>query len=129
MTFRERVYALVRLIPPGRVMTYGQVALCLGAPRASRVVGGALHTLPPDSTVPWQRIVNRAGRISARCPEHSVHLQALLLRAEGVAVTPDYALSLARYRWWPDEATLDALAVAPDVRYAVERAASLSSPT
>ncbi|MBI3968983.1 MAG: MGMT family protein [Chloroflexi bacterium] len=122
-TFRQRVYELVRRIPPGRVMTYGQVALCLGAPRAGRVVGGALHTLPAGSEVPWHRIVNRDGRISTRCPEHSVLLQAILLREEGVAVADDLSLDLPGHRWWPDESTLHDLVTTPESLIVVELAA------
>ena len=118
--FRAGVYAIVSRIPPGRVMTYGQVALLAGLPRAARVVGGALHLLSAESDVPWHRVVNRHGRISTRCPEHSMWRQAERLRAEGVPVDDTLSLDLARYRWWPDRATVARLALAPEVRLAVD---------
>ena len=90
LTFAERVYWLVRRIPPGRVMTYGEIALALGAPRAARVVGGALRHCPDPEGVPWQRVVNAGGGISPRRhPEHRVHEQAKLLRQEGVEIEQD----------------------------------------
>ena len=119
-SFRAGVYAVVRRIPAGRVMTYGQVALVAGLPRAARVVGGALHLLAADTDVPWHRIVNRHGRISTRCPEHSMWLQAERLRAEGVAVDDTLTLDLARYRWWPDRAVLAELQLAPEVIWAID---------
>ena len=119
-SFCGGVYAVVGRIPPGRVMTYGQVALVLGMPRAARVVGGALHLLAGDTDVPWHRVVNRHGRISTRCPEHSMWLQAERLRAEGVAVDDTLTLDLARYRWWPDRAALADLALAPEILHAVD---------
>jgi methylated-DNA-protein-cysteine methyltransferase related protein len=119
-TFRDGVYAVVTRIPPGRVMTYGQVALVLGMPRAARQVGGALHLIADDADVPWHRVVNRHGRISTRCPEHSMWVQAERLRAEGVAVDDTLTLNLARHRWWPDRAVLADLQLAPEVLHAVD---------
>jgi methylated-DNA-protein-cysteine methyltransferase related protein len=110
----------VRAIPTGRVLTYGDVALLVGAPRAARVVGGALHLLADDNDVPWHRVVNRQGRISTRCPEHSMTRQAALLRAEGVAVDDTLTLDLALYRWWPDPATLATWRLAPEVVHALD---------
>ncbi len=84
--FFARVYALVRRIPRGRVVTYGQVAALLGVPRGARAVGWALRALPEDAAarVPWHRVVGRDGRISPRRgpgPE----IQKRRLRAEKVA--------------------------------------------
>ena len=84
--FFARVYALVRRVPTGRVVTYGQVAAMLGVPRGARAVGWALRALPEDvaARVPWHRVVGTGGRISPRRgpgPE----IQRRLLRAEKVA--------------------------------------------
>ena len=118
--YREAVYAVVSSIPPGRVMTYGQVALVAGFPRTARMVGGALHVLAADSDVPWHRVVNRHGRISTRCPEHSMWRQAERLRAEGVPVDDTLSLDLARYRWWPDRALLARWRLAPEIVHAID---------
>ncbi|HET7294175.1 MAG TPA: MGMT family protein [Vicinamibacteria bacterium] len=85
MSFHVRVYAVVRRIPRGRVLTYGQVARLLGQTRAARAVGWALRALPDGEArrVPWHRVVGAGGRISARAgpgPE----IQRRRLREEGV---------------------------------------------
>ncbi len=84
--FFARVYALVRRVPRGRVVTYGQVAAMLGVPRGARAVGWALRALPEDvaARVPWHRVVGTGGRISPRRgpgPE----IQRRRLQAEKVA--------------------------------------------
>ncbi len=100
------VYTVVKCIPSGKVATYGQIAALLGSPRAARMVGWALHVLPDDKlkTVPWQRVINREGRISTGCQEHSKNLQAELLKKEGVEVTMrqgNYYIDLKQYLWHP----------------------------
>ncbi len=102
-TFYERVYALVGRIPPGRVMTYGQVALELGAPAAARAVGYALAWLPLDSEVPWWRVVNAQGGISLRGRAEGADLQRALLEREGVEFSGEGRVALGRYRWFPGE--------------------------
>jgi methylated-DNA-protein-cysteine methyltransferase-like protein len=99
-TYR-RIYAVVSRIPKGRVATYGQVAVLAGLPRQPRLVGYALHVLPPSSRVPWHRVVNAKGQISVRGNGlgHE-ELQAALLRREGVRLSAG-AIALARYRWQP----------------------------
>ncbi|MBO9309307.1 MAG: MGMT family protein [Chloroflexi bacterium] len=95
MNFNERVYALVRRIPRGKVLTYGRVAALLGVPRGARVVGWALHGAPAD--VPWHRVVNAKGCISTRCPEHPPQLQRALLVAEGVRFKADDSFEIADF--------------------------------
>jgi len=83
--FFERVYWLVRQVPPGKVTSYGAIACMLGHPRAARTVGWALHSLPSGGGgVPWWRVINSRGRISTSCREHSADLQRALLEAEGI---------------------------------------------
>jgi methylated-DNA-protein-cysteine methyltransferase-like protein len=83
--FFSRVYAAVRAIPRGRVLTYGQVAGLIGAPRGARAVGWALRALSAaaERRVPWHRVVGTGGRISPR-PGLGPLLQRRRLRAEGV---------------------------------------------
>ncbi len=98
----ERVYAVVRRIPRGRVATYGQVAALAGLPGHARFVGYALAALPSGSRVAWQRVVNAAGRVSARRDGGGVEaLQSAILRREGVRFGPDGAIRLDAYRWRP----------------------------
>jgi methylated-DNA-protein-cysteine methyltransferase related protein len=99
LSFYERVYALVCQIPPGNVVTYGQVAALLGAPRAARAVGYALRFLPAGTNVPWHRVINHRGQISLRTPIESPLLQRLLLEEEGVVFDAEGRVDLSIYRW------------------------------
>ena len=102
-TFRERVLALVARIPPGRVTTYGQLALLAGQPGAARQAGYIMNALMDgDSGLPWQRVINAQGRVST----HKLgfgDLQEGLLRAEGVEFDSSGRCDLARWQWWPEE--------------------------
>jgi methylated-DNA-protein-cysteine methyltransferase related protein len=94
--FHAAVYALVRRVPRGRVVTYGQIAARLGYPRAARAVGQAMRDCPP--TLPWHRVVNARGGISLRGNVGSMLTQRILLEQEGVRVRRG-RLALDRYRW------------------------------
>jgi methylated-DNA-protein-cysteine methyltransferase-like protein len=99
--FFVHVYRLVSDVPKGKVVTYGQVAALLGAPRAARAVGTALRYLPrPFSrTVPWQRVINAAGGISLRGDVSRAEEQRWLLEAEGIEFDRQGKVNLKRYRW------------------------------
>ena len=102
--FDQHVKAVVACIPHGRVSTYGQVADWIGAYGCARQVGGALRRLSLPSSIPWQRVVNAQGRISMSLSrEGSDWMQRELLIAEGIPVTLDGRLPLARFLWVPDE--------------------------
>ncbi len=98
----RRIYAVVRRIPRGRVATYGQVAWVAGLPRQARLVGYALHAAAESGGVPWHRVVNAQGGISARTdgPGAAV-LQRLRLEQEGVGFDGRGRVSLERYGWRP----------------------------
>lgn len=96
-----RIRAVVRDIPRGRVASYGQVAELAGIARGARQVGYALNRLPPDSDVPWHRVVNAAGRISLPDAGGAAAEQTARLRAEGVRVARR-RIDLERYGWRPD---------------------------
>lgn len=100
--FRERVYTFVRSVPPGRVVTYGQIAAILGTPRAARAVGTALKYVPQSANVPCQRVVNRWGRLAPTYGSGGAELQKSELEAENVEVRPDMTVDLEIYQWWPD---------------------------
>lgn len=97
--FRKRVREVVSSIPPGRIASYGTVAALMGHPRAARGVGSALCALEHGTEVPWWRVVNRAGRISTTCLDHTAQLQRALLEAEGVEFDEDDAVSWERFGW------------------------------
>jgi methylated-DNA-protein-cysteine methyltransferase-like protein len=94
--FHRAVYRLVRQIPRGQVMTYGQIAALLGWPRAARAVGQAMRHCPSD--VPWHRVVNAQGRISLRANVAGMLTQRVLLEQEGVPARRG-RIRLDRHRW------------------------------
>ncbi len=96
--FFDRVYQFVKLVPSGKVVTYGQVARAIGAPRCARQVGFALHVNPEPGVIPCHRVVNREGRLAPAFAFGGIEIQAALLQAEGVEVT-DGAVDLSRYQW------------------------------
>lgn len=97
----ERIYAVVRRIPRGRVATYGQVATLAGLGGHARQVGYALHALEPGSRVPWQRVINAQGRVSARSAPGFDGIQRRLLEREGVVFDSNDRADLERLRWRP----------------------------
>jgi methylated-DNA-protein-cysteine methyltransferase-like protein len=98
----ERVYALVRQIPRGRVAPYGWIARWLGWPHGARTVGWALRALRPGTDVPWHRVVNAQGRISLA----DARAQRMLLEAEGVVFDATGRIDLTTYAWkGPDAPT------------------------
>lgn len=99
--FYEAAYRLVRRIPRGRVMTYGQIATILGAPRAARAVGYAMKACGTESKVPWQRVINRMGSISTRGRAEGAEFQRDLLEDEGVKFDAEGCCDLEQYRWEP----------------------------
>lgn len=97
--FQARVYRVVRRIPPGRVLSYGDVAALLGRPRAARGVGAALASLEDGVDIPWWRVVNRNGEISIRHPSLSGHLQRVLLEQEGVRFGAGRRIDMEAFAW------------------------------
>ena len=98
----RRIWAVVNRIPKGRVATYGQVARLAGLPRHARLAGYALHALPASSPVPWHRVVNAKGEVSARRHGSEHHLlQRVLLQNERVRFDARGKISLSRFRWKP----------------------------
>jgi methylated-DNA-protein-cysteine methyltransferase-like protein len=95
----ERVYALVRSVPPGRVMSYGAVARHLGAPGKAREVGWAMHQCPDD--VPAHRVLNRFGEVSGDLTTSGAEIRRVRLEAEGVLFDEQGRCDLGCYGWLP----------------------------
>jgi methylated-DNA-protein-cysteine methyltransferase-like protein len=99
----EKFFAVIRRIPRGQVATYGQVAALAGLPRRARMVGHALSSTPEDVDVPWQRVVNAQGGISARGGlGWEEGYQRHLLEEEGVVFSKSSRIDLDRFGWDPD---------------------------
>lgn len=99
----DRIYAVVRQIPPGRVATYGQVAELAGLVGKPRLVGYALFRV--DMTVdevPWQRVINAKGEVSHSPLRNGTdYIQRAMLEDEGIEFDPKGRVDLNRYRWQP----------------------------
>jgi methylated-DNA-protein-cysteine methyltransferase-like protein len=96
----QRILAVLKAIPRGKVAAYGQVAALAGNPRGARQVARVLHSLSAKEKLPWHRVIGAAGRISLP-PGAGGEEQARRLRREGVAVAAGGQVDLARFGWRP----------------------------
>jgi len=96
--FKEAVYSLVAQIPKGRLMTYGQIAVLCGRPRAAWEVGQIAHFGPIE--LPWHRVVNKQGGLAKGWPG-GIDIHRQLLEAEGIEVT-EYVVDIAKLQWSPE---------------------------
>ena len=100
--YNKRVFEIVRRIPAGHVMTYGQLAEILGEGYTARTVGFAMHAA--DETVPWHRVINAQGGCSTGRVVLPMNKQQRMLEAEGIEFDARERCDLGRYRWTPEEA-------------------------
>jgi len=100
---RERIYDIVRRIPKGRVATYGQIAILAELRGHARQIGYAMAALPNDSDVPWHRVINAKGYCSPRATPGGDRRQRKLLERERVRFDDTGRVSLAKFRWRPDD--------------------------
>jgi methylated-DNA-protein-cysteine methyltransferase-like protein len=100
--FFEDVYSIVRLVPKGRVTTYGAIAAYLGSKLSARMVGWAMNAshnaIPP---VPAQRVVNRNGMLTGKHHFETPTTMEILLRKEGVQIKDDAVVDFAERFWDP----------------------------
>lgn len=99
--YRERVYEIVRQIPAGRVMTYGQIAGILGEGYTARTVGYVMHGA--DDDVPWQRVINSQGKCSTGRLTMPLNLQQEILETEGITFSPAGKCDLKTVLWYPED--------------------------
>jgi methylated-DNA-protein-cysteine methyltransferase-like protein len=99
--FFQSVYEVVRLVPRGRVTTYGAIAKYLGAARSSRMVGWAMNASHSHPDIPAHRVVNRQGMLTGKMMfAYPMQMQELL-EAEGVRVADDRVVEFDRVFWEP----------------------------
>lgn len=97
LPFTEKVIQIIKDIPEGKVMTYGQIAKLAGNPRAARQVARILHTMSRIYHLPWHRVINAKGQIAIK-DEEQFNEQRLSLEAEGVEVDDKGRVDLKKYR-------------------------------
>lgn len=97
-SFFEKVYRVVRLIPRGKVATYGQVARLAGKPHAARMVGWAMSASSSARPVPWHRVVGAGGRLVISKAVQYFQIQKRLLQQEGVEFRGN-RIVMSRSQW------------------------------
>jgi methylated-DNA-protein-cysteine methyltransferase-like protein len=102
LNFFERCYEVARLIPHGRVTTYGAVAKYLGAARSARVVGYAMNG-SGGKDVPAHRVVNRKGLLTGKHHFDGTNLMQQLLESEGVEVVENQVQHMDKILWDPSQ--------------------------
>lgn len=99
--FFERVYAVAKLIPFGRVTSYGAIAKFIGAPKSARTVGYAMNGSIGEHDVPAHRVVNRVGMLSGKAHFGGSRVMEQLLQNEGIAVKNDQVQDFEKVFWDP----------------------------
>lgn len=102
-SFYDKVYDLVRLIPEGKVTSYGAIARCLGAPQSSRLVGWAMNNAHGLADVPAHRVVNRNGLLTGKHHFPGVNTMQRMLESEGIVVIEDQIQNFSSCFWDPEE--------------------------
>ncbi len=99
--FFERVYEVAKLIPYGRVTSYGAIAKTLGAARSARMVGWAMNACDGRDDVPAHRVVNRKGILTGKHHFQGTNLMQQLLESEGVEVIDNQIQEFDKIFWDP----------------------------
>ena len=97
--FALAVIKVVKKIPRGQVATYGQIAFLAGKPHAARGVGWILNSCAKKYHLPWQRVINRLGKISFPRDTLEFASQKRLLEAEGVEFISETGVDLKKFQW------------------------------
>lgn len=104
--FFEDAKAIAKLIPIGRVCSYGDIAKYLGASKSARMVGWALNSSKPEENIPAHRVVNRKGLLTGKQHFDGPNEMQLLLEAEGISVVNNQIQDLDQIWWNPNEELL-----------------------
>ena len=99
--FFDKVYGVTKLIPHGRVTSYGAIAKYLGAARSSRMVGWAMNGAGKHPDVPAHRVVNRVGLLTGKMHFGSSNAMEQMLAEEGIQVEDDKIVNFKKYFWDP----------------------------
>lgn len=99
MNFFESVYKVVKQIPAGKVLSYGDVDRLAGNPKMSRQVGWALHVNPEQGVIPCHRVVFKDGSLANGFAFGGREVQRDMLIKEGVEVSRDFKIDMKKFRW------------------------------
>jgi len=102
--FFNNVYEIVRIIPIGRVTSYGAIGKYLGSAKSARMVGWALNKCPND--VPAHRVINRNGLLTGKAHFNGINLMQQLLENEGIVVEENKVINLGNNFWDPSKELL-----------------------
>ncbi len=103
-SFFQAVYDVVRLVPKGRVTTYGHIAKAIGAPKSARMVGWAMNQAGEQTPyVPAHRVVNRIGLLTGKVHFQPPTKMQELLNQEGIEVRKDKVVNFSHLLWDPME--------------------------
>ena len=100
--YRAKVYEIVKEIPSGKVMTYGQIAEILGEGYTPRTIGFVMHAADTEN-VPWQRVINSKGGCSTGKMTMPINLQQKMLEDENVVFNEKGVCDLDEYKWFPED--------------------------
>jgi methylated-DNA-protein-cysteine methyltransferase related protein len=100
--FTEKVIHIIRNIPEGKVMTYGQIAGLAGSSRTARQVVRILHSMSKKHQLPWHRVINAKGQIALQNDE-AYNEQKMNLEIEGIEVHLNGKVDLGKYQWQPSQ--------------------------
>lgn len=100
--FFERVYAVARQIPYGKVTSYGAIAKVLGTARSARMVGWAMNASHNKEDVPAHRVVNRKGLLTGKMHFDGTNLMQQLLENEGIEVINNQIQHFEKHFWAPE---------------------------
>lgn len=101
INFFDRVYEVVKQIPPGRVTSYGAIAKYLGAARSARMVGWAMNNSHNRDDVPAQRVVNRLGMLTGKHHFKGTNVMQQMLESEGVVIKENRVQDFEKIFWDP----------------------------
>lgn len=104
--FTKRVIEIIKEIPEGKVMSYGQIASIAGSKRGARQVSRILHSMSKKYELPWHRVLNKQGKIVIK-GEEGARTQRYMLEAEGVSVSESGTIDLRKYQYNPKENPVD----------------------
>jgi methylated-DNA-protein-cysteine methyltransferase related protein len=100
--FFERVYAVTRQIPFGKVTSYGAIARALGTARSARMVGWAMNAVGEREDVPAHRVVNRNGLLTGKHHFDGTNLMQQLLENEGIEIVDNQIVDFEKHFWQPE---------------------------